>query len=262
HIGIHSNDPASRTQALDQWVNAALDGGRWTLVPLLFGEDAPLGPLLISPDTALRLSNAALESGDIHLAAEANANVSTPPAGMTLDEWLLYTGRISIIAGRYGQGTERLRQWIMANPRLTPEQTDRVLQPIFELQIVGQHEPAIELLELIDARSPGGKFVREIAFWIAESYDALGQHMKAADYFLFSAMQKANGFDQWGISARYRAADALLEGNFFADAKTIFQNLLKHSKDENRISALRQKLQRIWLLESSLAGGRKDVPEG
>ena len=262
HIAIHSNDPASRTQALDQWVNAALDGGRWTLVTLLFGEDAPLGPLLISPDTALRLSNAALESGDIHLAAEANANVSTPPAGMTLDEWLLYTGRISIIAGRYGQGTERLRQWIMANPRLTPEQTDRVLQPIFELQIVGQHESAIELLELIDARSPGGKFVREIAFWIAESHDALGQHMKAADYFLFSAMQKANGFDQWGISARYRAADALLEGNFFADAKTIFQNLLKHSKDENRISALRQKLQRIWLLESSLAGGRKDVPEG
>ena len=104
--------------------------------------------------------------------------------------------------------------------------------------------------------------MREIAFWIAESYDALGQHMKAADYFLFSAMQKANGFDQWGISARYRAADALLEGNFFADAKTIFQNLLKHSKDENRISALRQKLQRIWLLESSLAGGRKDIPEG
>ena len=262
HIGIHSSDPASRMQALDQWVNAALDGDRWSLVPLLFGDDAPLGPLLVSPSTALRLSNAALGSGDIRLAAEANANVSAPPAGMTLEEWLLYTGRISIIAGRYGQGIERLRQWILANERLTPEQTDRVLQPIFELQTVGQHEPAIELLELIDARSPGGKFVREIAFWIAESHDALGQHMKAADYFLFSAMQQANGFDQWGMSARYRAADALLEGNFFSDSRTIFQDLLRHSKDENRTAALKQKLQKIWLLESSLAGGEVDARGG
>lgn len=262
HIGLHSNGPASRKRAMDHWVNAALDGGRSSLVPLLFGEDAPLGPLSVFPSTALRLSNAALQAGDIQLAAEANAGVSGPPAGMSLDEWLLYTGRVSIVAGRYRQGTERLRRWILAKPRLTPEQVDRVLQPIFELQQVEQHESAIELLELIDARSPGGKYVREIAFWIAESHDALGQHMKAADYFLFSAMQRANGHDQWGRSARYRAAEALLAGNFFADARTLFRDLLETTKDESGISALELKLQQVWLLESSLAGGGGHAPRG
>ena len=65
-------------------------------------------------------------------------------------------------------------------------------------------------------------------------------------------MQKDNGFDQWGESARYRAADALLQGNFFADARTLFSDLLKRAQDENRIQALRQKVQEIWLRESSL----------
>ncbi len=254
-IARNSDDRIARRLANDQWVNAALDGERMALVPLLFGEGLPLGDLVISPATALRLSNAAIEAGEVKLAALANSNVSGPPPGMSYGDWLLYAGRISIIAGQYDEGAERLRSWLQSQERLTPEQTDNVLQPIFDLQAVDQHAIALELLELVDARSPGGRYVREIAFWIAESHEALGEHMTAADYFLFSAMQKDNGFDQWGESARYRAADALLAGNFFSDARTLLEDLLRRAKDENRIQGLQQKLQQLWLRESNLGGG-------
>ena len=254
HIARQLDDPFSVRLAVDQWINAVLDDDRMPLVTLLHGEDAPLGPLLVSPEVALRLSSAALQNEDIQLAAFANSNVSGPPPGMSYGEWLLYTGRTAIVAGRYAEGGDRLRKWIESRERLTPEETDSVLQPVFDLQTVDQHEMALEFLAMIDDRSPGGKYTREIAFWIAESYEATGQHMKAADYFLFSALQKDNGFDQWGESARYRAADALLNGNFFADARTLLEDLLQRATDENRAKALREKLQQLWLRESNLSG--------
>ena len=72
-------------------------------------------------------------------------------------------------------------------------------------------------------------------------------------------MQKDNGFDQWGESARYRAADALMEGNFFADARTLFEDLLDRASEDNRKQALNQKLQQLWLKESSLRSSHGNV---
>jgi hypothetical protein len=260
HISITANNSAIRQLGIDNFVNAAIDSGRTSVLHHLFGEGAILGALALAPSTALRLSNVAIEQGDVELAADANANVSGPPPGMQFTDWLIYTGRISIIAGRHQQGADHLNKWIASFDRLTPEQTDSILQPVFDLQTVNQHQLAIPLLEKIDKRSPGGKYTREIAFWIAESYSATKQHIKAADYFLFSAMQKENGFDQWGESAKFRAADALLEGNLFTDARTLFEDLLKRATEEPRKQSLQQKLQQLWLRESSLQPTRNNAP--
>jgi len=252
YIAHQVNDDVVRRLAIDQYTNAMIDGERAPLATALFGKENPLGELVLSPETGLRLSNVAIEIGDVQLAADANGNVSGPPPGMNRAEWLIYTGRISIFAGRYEKGADHLRQWIESFERLSEEQTDQVLQPVFDMQTVGQHKLAIPLLQLINQRSPSAKHRREIAFWIAESYSATGRHIKAADFFLFSAMQKDNGFDQWGEAARYRAADALLEGNLFADARSLFEGLLARATEEPRRQALTRKLQQVWLRESSI----------
>ena len=252
YIATRASNSLVRQNAIDNYVNIMIDTERTALLLHLFGDDNPMGKLDLSPITGLRLSNLAIDRGDVQLAADANANVSGPPPGMGYAEWLIYTGRIAIIAGRYQEGAAQLEKWIVSTQRLTPEETDKVLQAIFDLQTVDQHQLAIPLLEKVNERSPGGKYTREIAFWIAESYSATRQHIKAADYFLFSAMQKNNGFDQWGESARYRAADALMEGNLFVDARRLFEDLLQRTTEETRKQALQQKLQQLWLKESSL----------
>jgi len=180
---------------------------------------------------------------------------------MDIGDWLIYTGRIAIIAGRHQHGAAQLEKWVDSIENLTAEQTDRVLQPIFDLQTVEQHALAIPLLEKINRKSPGGKYTREIAFWTAESYGATKQHIKAADFFLFSAMQKDNGFDQWGESARFRAAESLLEGNFFEDSLSLFEGLLLRAQDEPQKQALEQKIQQIWLRQSSFGKTGVDTPE-
>ena len=253
-ISMAAQVELNRLTATDQFVTALMDADRIELVPILFGQDGILGPLRLNPATGLRLSNLAIERGDMQLAADANATITAPPPGMDYGEWLRQSGRVAIIAGRHQQGADQLQRWIQSRDQFSPEETDSVLQPIFDLQTVDQHRLAINLLELVETRAPGGRYPREIAFWLAESYSATRQHVKAADYFLFSALQKDNGFDQWGESARYRAADALLEGNFFEDARTLFEDLLKRATEETRRQALMQKLQDLRLRQSSLEG--------
>lgn len=263
HISMQvSADSVASQLAIDNYINALIDGDRVPLAGMIFGENLPLGQLLLSPQVGLRLFNVAIEADDVQLAADANANVLYPPAGTAMAEWLLYTGRISIIAGRYQKGATQLDRWISAFEKLTPAQTDKVLQAVFDLQTVNQHALAIPLLQKINQRSPTIKYRREIAFWIAESYDATGQYIKAANYFLFSAMQKANGFDQWGEAARYRAAESLLQGNLFVDAKTLFEGLEKRAADESRRQALDQKLQQLRLRQSSIQPVKTDTGSG
>ncbi len=246
-----STESVARQVASDNLINSLVDSDRMDLVSLLYGDSNPLGTLDLSPVTAMRLSNLALEDGKVELAAQANESVSSPPPGMAYEDWLAYTGRISIIAGRHEQGARQLHKWIDSVSELTEEQTDKILQPIFDLQTVGQHALAIPLLEKVNDKSPGGKYLREIAFWVAESYGATNQHIKAADYFLFSAMQRENGFDQWGKSARFRAAEALSAGSFFEDALRLFEGLLSRAEEDPQKQALQQKIEQIWLRRSS-----------
>jgi hypothetical protein len=248
----NQGDPIFRVQLNDFFVSSLIASDRINLIPWLYGENNVLGKLELSGNVGMELSNYALGTGNIQLAAEANRGLTEPPQGMEQSEWLLHVARISIIAGDYGKGANDLMVWINGYEELQPDQTDQVLQPIFDLQTVNQHELALELLHAVNSRSHSNKHVREIAYWIAESYQASRQYIQAADYFLFSALQKDNGFDQWGESARFRAAESLLSANLVSDSRVLFEDLLARADDENRKLQLKQKLQELWLLESSL----------
>ena len=250
YVGQKASNAGIRRRATNGYVNTLIGAGNADLVLVLFGKNTIMGPLNLSADVGLYLSNLALEKGNVRLAAAVGNSLTEVPAGMKPEEWILHVSRVSIIAGQYSQGAERLRQWILDHPTLRPDQTDQVLQPVFDLQTVKQHELALTLLLLINQRSPSQKHQREIAYWIAESYRESKQYLRAADYFLFSALKKANGYDQWGESARFQAADALMQANQVNDAKVLFEDLLSRATEESRKTALNQKLQQLALLES------------
>ncbi len=245
-------DQFVRQQLNNLFVTSLIQSDRMDIIPQLYGAHKPFGKLALSGDVGLELSNAALAIGNIRFAAEVNQVLTELPQGMDRADWLLHTARISIIVGDYDKGADDLMLWIEESGKLEPEQTDRVLQPIFDLQIANQHELALKLLHAVNTRSPSDRHRREIAYWIAESYQATRQYIKAANYFLFSALQKKNGFDQWGESARYRAAESLLSANLISDSRVLFKDLLARASTNSRKTQLKQKLQELWLHESSL----------
>ena len=251
HLAVTAQDPALRRNSVDGYVDALIDIRRTALIERLFGADTRLGALSLGGQTGLRLSALALDNSDFKLAAEANATLSELPAGVERTDWLLQAARIDIFAGRHRRGAAKLTEWIESFDALDAAQTDAVLQPIFDLQTVGRHALALELLRQVDARAPTGKHRREIAYWLAESYQGSDQYHTAADWFLHSALLQDDGFDRWGKAARFRAAEALMDGQLFADARRLFEDLLTAADSDASRSALKQKLQQLWLLESS-----------
>ena len=246
------DDPVFRLQVSNFYVEALLQTGSIEILPILFGKDAPLGEMRLSGNVGLKLSNAALEQGLVELAAMANENLTEIPDGMAEDQWKLHIARVSIFAGHYDQGADELSEWLRGKPELPPEAADQVLQPVFDLQTVGQHRLALDLLLEIHEKVRSPRHLREISFWIAESYQANRQYISAAEHYLFSALLKDNGLDQWGEAARFRAAESLKSANLVTDSRALFEGILARSNDENRRLQIQQQLQELILLESSL----------
>ena len=245
YLCVNVTNPKVRRRAVDGYVNTLIGSGNTDLILETFGSTGFLGELTMSADIGLYLSNDALEKGNVRLAAAVNNGLTEIPSGMRQEDWILHVARISIIAGEYDKGAERLSQWIQSYSSLTPEQTDKVLQPVFDLQKVKQHKRALTLLHLVNDRASSDRHRREIAYWLAESYQETRQFLQAADYFLYSALQKANGFDQWGESARFRAAESLVQANQVSDARALLEGLLDRATEESRKNSLKQKLQQM-----------------
>ena len=245
--------PGPGLELNDLYVDALIQSDRTEIVSQLYGVGKPFGELRIGGDAGLELSNLALGKGDVQLAAMVNQRLTEIPQKISMPDWLLHRSRVSIIAGNYEQGSRDLKTLIASYDRLTQEETDQILQPIFDLQAIQQHELALELLLEVDRRTISVRQKREVSYWIAQSYQATRQFTRAADYYLYSALQKGNGFDEWGKAARFQAAESLLSAKHVSDSRAIFEDLLKRTTDENRKVQLRQKLQGVWLLESNQA---------
>jgi hypothetical protein len=256
HLLQQTKDDDLRSQLNDLYVLALIQSERTALVSLIFGEGKPFENFELGGNAGVQLSNIALQNGDIKLAAQVSSGLTETPESVDPLDWMIHVARISIIAGDYDQGVKNLSQWIASHERLSPAQADRVLQPIFDLQTVHQHVLALDLLHQVYERIYySTKHRREIAYWIAESYQGTEDYMKAADYFLFSAMQKENGFDQWGKAARFRAAESLQSAALLEDSRKLIEDLLANAEDEGRKIQLQHKIQELWLLESGSDSG-------
>ncbi len=254
-----SKDPLQRVKLCDLFLTSLLNAGSIALMTDLFGPDAPLGELSIGGDVGLVLSNAMLEQGQVQLAAQVIDSMSeTPSSNIGLDRWMLHEARVFVVAGRFLAGFQQLRQLINSYSELVSEQMDEILTPIFDLQKFRQHEHVLELLKLLRSKAISRRQDRELTYWIGESYQATHQYVTAANYFLYSALLENDGFDLWGISARYYAAQSLESAHLYGDARKLYRSLLDHVNDEARLTELNQKIQDLSLWES----GSFDVGDG
>jgi len=219
------------------------------LVLLLFLDQTRFATLDELP-VALRqrLVDEALGREDIALASRLLASLERLPEGVDAFAWRLRRARVLVIGGQIEAGVAALETLLDEQSQLDAEQIDRLLQVVFDLQAVESHEAAIGLMQRLQPRLVTPRQHRELHFWQADSLAALGRYSEAAWRYLRSAtLLETGGRDQWGQSARYRAAETLADAGLVGDARRLYQTLLDETDKPERRAVLRQRMQQLLL---------------
>ncbi|MBA3580836.1 MAG: hypothetical protein H0W44_00115 [Gammaproteobacteria bacterium] len=195
-----------------------------------------------------RLVDDALARNDLAAANRLMADLTQAPKNSDALEWALRRARVFILSGRAKEGITALNAGLDAQKTLDKNQLDKVLQVIFDLQTVRRDEDALLMFTELLRRPLADGTRREILFWMADSYKAQKNAPLAAAYYLNSAtLLDGRGDDPWGQTARFQAADVLLEAGLFDDARRIYQQLLSVTQAADRRAMIKYKLQEIGL---------------
>ena len=190
----------------------------------------------------------ALSLSDVGTASRLISSVNAPPKGADVLFWKMRRARILILAGELDKGINALREILKNVEELESKPMDRIMQVLFDLQTVGRHKEAIELFSKLPLKGHPGQIRREVLYWIADSYKEQKEYLQAARFYLNSAgLLDSKAMDPWGQTARYHAADMLLEAGSYKDSGTIYRRLLAITKEPGRKVVLKNKIQQIWL---------------
>ncbi len=194
----------------------------------------------------------ALSESRIADASQLMATMQEPPPGADNFMWHLRRARILVMGGQPQQGSAALVALLESEQALDKEQLDRLMQVVFDLQTVGDHEEAIQLFETVFAHSEDDQLRREVVYWMADSRKAQGKYDEAARLYLKSAnLLDPQAGDPWAQTARYQAAEALAKAGLKTDAGELFTQLLRVTKDPGRRAVLNRELQRLRLSSAS-----------
>lgn len=209
----------------------------------------------------------ALAKKDIRLASELMASIKSSPQGADKFMWSLRRARVLVMGGKAKQGSDALVTLLAEHKNITTEETDKLMQVVFDLQTVKANDLAFRVFKSILLHVNDLKRRREIYYWMADSKNAQMKFAEAASLYLKSAMLPENNmlegaseqladngfdasFDPWGQTARYQAASNLAKAGLVADARALYLSLLEVTKDKSRIKLLKHELQQLNLLEN------------
>ncbi|VAW93988.1 hypothetical protein MNBD_GAMMA23-1105 [hydrothermal vent metagenome] len=192
-----------------------------------------------------------LRKGNIRLASELMASIKTSPQGADKFMWSLRRARILVMGGNAKGSAQALTQLLSSQQQRSGEDIDKLMQVVFDLQTVNAHQYAYEVFSLILQQVDDIKLKREIYYWMADSKKAQQQYADAASLYLKSALlPEGEGLDPWGQTARYQAANNLAKAGLLDDARALYSQLLKTTKEESRRKVLKHELQQLRLLEN------------
>ncbi|MEJ2059740.1 MAG: hypothetical protein P8Y64_04560 [Gammaproteobacteria bacterium] len=169
------------------------------------------------------LANHALQQGNIPLASRLLDGLDAPPQGVDPFDWELRLARIHILAGQEDRGIDLLYGMLAKMPKLDHDHAANFMQVIFDLQTVKRNQQAINLFTALQPRLIDPQQQREVLYWMAQSYGALGHYQQAAWLYLRSAMYfSADAADPWGQTARFHAAEMLAKAGLVDDARNLY----------------------------------------
>ncbi len=224
-----------------------------TLIDQLFNRSKKFSDAAQIPvEIRFVLVDLALKQADIVEATRLMSGLDRIPPDTREFDWLLRQARVLLLGGKLQQGDAKLDALIAAYQEPNPEDTDRLLQILFDLQTLRADEKAIRHFRQLMNLPIDAKQRREILFWMADSFKSLKQYEKAALLYLQSAMYPGpDAMDPWAQTARVNAAESLAKAGLVDDARRVYQSLLKVTKEPGRRSFLQRSIQQLWLTQNA-----------
>ena len=167
--------------------------------------------------------------------------------------WPLRKARILVYAGRHDAAIGELHRFVAESGKKMPAVlAERTVNVLFDLQAVEKHAEVISLLGELQPMISDKQIQRELFYWMADSYKALGELAQAAELYLRSAYHnQPGGGDIWGQTARFYAAETLAKAGMIDDARFVYTRLLRGTDDARRRSMLEQRIQQLWLYQKT-----------
>jgi hypothetical protein len=248
---VNSADTTVVRQAAEGYLNSFDEAAdtKQNLLDQLFNRSKTFANAgKIPSNVRYQLVDLALKKADIDEATRLMSGLTSYPEGTSQFSWQLRQARVLILGGRYDEGSEIMQKLISEYKATTTQNTDRILQVLFDMQAVGLHNQAKNLLNLLLVASIDPRQHREILFWIADSYKGMNQFDEAALLYLQSAMLPGpTTMDPWAQTARFNAAESLQQSGLTDDARRIYQGLLRITQDPARRALLNRNIQQLWL---------------
>ncbi len=223
--------------------------GRLELVRTLYLGTARFGGPDALPIAARHLLvDQALAEADLELASELLKGLEAAPEGVDPFLWQLRRAKVFILAANFQSAGELLKFLVAGSGSQPGGQVDRLVQLLFDLQTVGEHDLACSLFEALLEGHTDTQFRRELLYWMGDSRSAQKRYRDAARLYLQSAIHNGAGaMDPWAQTARYQAAKALRDAGESEDAARLFRQLLAATDDRGRQAVLRRDLEQLQL---------------
>lgn len=199
----------------------------------------------IPPDVRYILVNDVLAVPNIPLASKLMEGLDQPPPDTDPVAWQLQRARVFILGGKPDAGIQALTLLFTSGAPVSPGD---VLPVLFDLQTIGRDRAAIPFFKALLHAKLTSEQQRQLLFWTADSYKAVGDYPHAAELYLRSAtLVDPYAMDQWAKSARYQAAQMLAKAGYIEDARNLYQGLLNATSDPSQQALLRHDMQQLML---------------
>ncbi len=212
--------------------------------------------------TRMRLADAAINLKDMEAAALLMRGIERPPGGLTDQQWVLRRARIAVYAGEFEEGAMMLQNLVDQSESIEADLMDRLLQPVFDLQTLGEDRLALPILRRCLSLTQLPRFQAEIPFWMAQSASALKRHAEATELYLRSADsvdKNTESGNLWRLSALSAAAAEMALTGLAGDARRLYQQVLDGLTDENRRADIERRIQQLFVVEARELRRRRDA---
>ncbi len=245
-LANNSEDLEMQQQAIKKYADELAEANMQELLERLFLTQPIFDLTQIRRELQIALANVTIKNRDYSKALSIIDRLNLPEDESKHIDWFLRNARIAIAAGSIDKSQKWLMKALDSLPLNADQETlDRIIQVIFDLQTIGQHELAVAMFSNLYSHIAVEQMRREVLRWVAESYSALNQHEKAAEFLFLSAGLGSSWNDEWGKSARLSAGDELAAAELYADARSIFEQLENDTFDPRKQVIVTNRINRL-----------------